>query len=105
MTQACIVVVVVLLLLGPHYCVANDVVIETLSNGGLIRNGSVWFVKFHASWCGACKSIAGEWTILANEPSPAIESLNVHFASVDVDRNRALAETFGVKVNNHTCDL
>ncbi len=63
----------------------------TYSNHNLLRNGSVWFVKFHASWCGACRSIAAEWDAL----SDALDF--VRLASVDVDRNRALAEVFGVK--------
>lgn len=60
----------------------------------LLSNGSTWFVRFHASWCGACKASQKEWNELAHAPELPD---GLKLASVDVDQHRALAEAFDVR--------
>lgn len=65
-----------------------------------LYNGSTWFLRFHASWCGACKSTTNDWRQLHEAGAYSSErptnAPQVLFASADVDQNRALAEAFGV---------
>ena len=44
-------------------------------------------VDFFATWCGPCKSLAPKLAALSLEPANAA----VEFASVDVDKQKALA--------------
>lgn len=60
----------------------------------LLHNGSIWFVRFEAGWCGACKSSRGEWDNL--EHAPELPK-GLAMAYIDVDKHRAMAEAFGVR--------
>lgn len=44
-----------------------------------IQDGSTWFVKMYAPWCGHCKKLAPAWDELANKVKPQ----NINVAKVD----------------------
>ncbi|GFO11889.1 thioredoxin [Plakobranchus ocellatus] len=52
----------------------------------LIQQNSIAMVKFHAKWCGPCKSVAPEVDKMS------LENPDVTFLSVDVDLNTETAD-------------
>jgi len=54
--------------------------------------GTPWFVKFYAPWCGHCKSMAPMWKELANKLDG-----KVRFAKVDAVRHHWLMEVWDVE--------
>lgn len=57
----------------------------------LVEASGVVLVDFWAGWCAPCRVMKPVMKALANEYSG-----RAHFAKVDVDRNRALAQRYGV---------
>mmetsp|Transcript_53209 Transcript_53209/g.164932 ORF Transcript_53209/g.164932 Transcript_53209/m.164932 type:complete len:270 (-) Transcript_53209:167-976(-) len=53
--------------------------------------GSPWFVKFYAPWCGHCRSLEPVWEKLARR----LEG-KVHVARVDASRDSLLMDEWGV---------
>ena len=54
--------------------------------------GSLKIIKFEADWCGACKQMKPAFAAVAKS------SGGVAFETVNVDRQAALAERYGVKL-------
>lgn len=72
----------------------DGVVIELSAknfNDALARASRLVLVDFWAGWCAPCMIMKPVMEALAKEYSG-----RAHFAKVDVDRNRALAQTYGV---------
>ena len=53
--------------------------------------GKLWFVMFHAPWCGHCKQLAPTWEELAREVKGYI-----NIGKVDATKESALAKRFGI---------
>lgn len=56
------------------------------------ETGSLKIIKFEADWCGACKQMKPIFSSVAKS------SQGVAFETVNVDRQAALAERYGVKL-------
>ncbi|SEH36939.1 thioredoxin [Halopenitus malekzadehii] len=57
---------------------------------GIVADGGVVLVDFHAEWCGPCKMLEPVVKTLAAETDATV-------AKVDVDENQALASAYGVR--------
>ncbi|MBL9159852.1 MAG: thioredoxin family protein [Verrucomicrobiales bacterium] len=56
------------------------------------QSGSLKIIKFEADWCGACKQMKPVFASVAKS------SQGVAFETVNVDRQAALAERYGVEL-------
>merc|ERR1712205_126976 len=56
------------------------------------KDGSTWFVKMYAPWCGHCKKLAPAWDELANKVKPQ----NINVAKVDCTAYKSLCSSLGV---------
>ena len=56
------------------------------------ENGSLKIIKFEADWCGACKQMKPVFASVARS------SEGVTFETVNVDRQEALADRYGVEL-------
>ncbi|GMM35064.1 protein disulfide isomerase [Saccharomycopsis crataegensis] len=56
--------------------------------------GTYSFVKFYATWCGHCKTLAPIWEELADVYAP---SKNIQIVSIDADKYSRIGNRFGIK--------
>jgi thiol-disulfide isomerase/thioredoxin len=59
-----------------------------------MSSSGCWYIKFYADWCGACKANIPKWKAASNHKPLRY---GCRFAEVNVDKNRALTEAFGVR--------
>lgn len=60
--------------------------------GELLKSKPLVLVDFHATWCGPCKMLSPIITRVAKKAGD-----HVRIVKIDVDKNKSLAETLGVR--------
>jgi len=63
-------------------------------NDKVLKSPENWFLKFHAPWCGHCKTLAPVWEQVATK----LEGI-ISFGSIDCEdsRNKSLCQIHGVE--------
>lgn len=73
---------------GRHVVTLTDANFET----EVMQSDDQWMVEFYAPWCGHCKSLAPEWSQMAED----VEG-EVKVGAVDATQSAAIAQRFGVR--------
>ena len=76
--------------------ILDDSNFEHLTQASTGQTTGKWFVKFYASWCGHCKTLAPKWEELSNSFGDNNDE-GIVVAKVDAIANRDTAKRFQVK--------
>mmetsp|Transcript_30158 Transcript_30158/g.69146 ORF Transcript_30158/g.69146 Transcript_30158/m.69146 type:complete len:251 (-) Transcript_30158:66-818(-) len=82
---------------GAHGKVVDltDKTFEHLTQASTGMTTGSWFVKFYASWCGHCKSMAGAYDLLAMDED--LLAKGILLGKIEVPDNRIIGKRFDIK--------
>ena len=67
----------------------------------LVQSARILVIKFHAEWCGPCKTTAPYYVNMAND----LTSSTIRFVSIDIDKDHGNGGTWGeaFQINGVPC--